>query len=172
MSFALERDEVKNSFSLKRTEPRWLQNALGAVFTQGASPWPPQGNFGAVAHLSTCPLRATASSDILADVSQCNSSFALLPLRQNRFCYQSQRTAAMGRSRRRSRARRHLGAAFPAPVCCSHPPSAAPAHASHSRAMGILFPSVGVTPPWLVPGAGFGHPQHCFEPATSEGNQT
>lgn len=96
---------------------------------------------------------------------------ALLPRRQNRFCYQSQRTAAMGRSRRRSRTRRHLGAAFPAPVCCSHPPSAAPAHASHSRAVGILFPSVGATPPWLVPRAGFGHPQLCFEPATSEGNQ-
>lgn len=96
---------------------------------------------------------------------------ALPPLGQNRFCCQSQRTAAMGRSRRRSRTRRHLGAAFPAPVLCSHPPSAAPAHASRSRAMGILFPSVGATPPWLVPGAGFGHPQHCFEPATSEGKQ-
>lgn len=42
--------------------------------------------------------------------------WASLLLRQSRFCFQSQMTAATGRSRRRSRARRHLRAGFPAPV--------------------------------------------------------
>lgn len=155
----------------KGQNPGGCRTPWGLCMKQKASPWPPQGNCGAVAHFSTCPPRATLQEPAVTFWQMCLGAIrALLPLRQNRFCYQSQRTAAMGRSRRRSRTRRHLRAGFPAPVCCSHPPLQP--HASHSRAMGILFPSVGVTPPWLVPEAGFGHPQHCFEPATSEGNQT
>lgn len=57
----------------------------GLCVEQGASSWPPQGNGGAVAHLSTCPPRAAgagAGSDILADASRCNSSFAAAQAKQ------------------------------------------------------------------------------------------
>lgn len=147
--------------------------AGGLCVKQGDSPLPPQGNCGAVAHLSTCPPRAAgagASSDILADASRCNSSFAAAQAKQ--VLLPEPKDCSRGEEQEEEQKQETPGSWISCSYSCSHPPSAAAAHASHSRAMGILFPSVGVTPPWLVPGAGFGHPQHCFEPATSEGNQT
>lgn len=96
------------------------------------------------------------------------SNMGFIALRQNRFCCQSQRTAATGRSRRRSRARRHLRAGFPAPVLCSHPPSAAPAQAKPTAEPWTSCSPLWVQPPtWLVPGAGLGHSQCCFKPIYS-----
>ena len=96
------------------------------------------------------------------------SNMGCIALRQNRFCYQSQRTAAMRWSRRRSRARRHLRAGFPAPVLCSHPPSAAPAQAKQTAEPRTSCSPLWVQPPtWLMPGAGLGHSQRCFEPTYS-----
>lgn len=96
------------------------------------------------------------------------SNMDFIVLRQNRFCYQSQRTAATGRSRRRSRARRHLRAGFPAPLLSSHPPSAAPAQAKQTAEPWTSCSPLWVQPPtWLVTGAGLELSQHCFEPICS-----
>lgn len=112
--------------------------------------------------LSTCSHRVMctgAGSDILADVSS-NTHF--ITLRQKGFRCQRQRTAAMGRSRRRSRARRHLRAGFPTPVLCSHPPPAAPAQAKQTSEPWTSCSPLWEQPPtWLMPGAGLGHPQRC-----------
>lgn len=91
-------------------------------------------------------------------------NMGFITLRQNRFCYQSQRTAGTGRSRRRSRARRHLRAGFPAPVLCSRPPSAASAQAKQTAEPRTSRSPLWVQPPtWLVPGADLGHSQRCFK---------
>lgn len=169
MSFALERVEVKNSCSLKRTEPRWLQNALGAVCNTGSFPLASSREFW-----------CSGTSHPLASLScswQWHSGRCVSV--QFELCCHSGKTGFATRAKDCSHGEeqeeeqsQETPGSWISCSCSLFSPSLSSPCPHHSRAMGILFPPVGVTPPWLVPGAGFGHPQHCLEPATSEGNQT
>lgn len=75
----------KNACSLQRTEPRWLQNTLGAVYETESFPLASSRELwcsGTFLHLPSPSYIAGAGSDILADVSRRNSSFAATQAKQ------------------------------------------------------------------------------------------
>lgn len=170
MSLLEKDEEVRKSCSLKRIEPRWLQNALGATCKMGAFLLVSSREMwcsGASLHLLS-PSYAHGSRQQHSGRCFFWAIWASLRSGKTGFAARAKGLQPRGGAGGGAEPGDTWELDFLLLFLCSHPPSAAPAQAKPTAEPWTSCSPLWVQPPtWLVPGAGLGHSQCCFKPIYS-----